>query len=80
VETLIHLRVAAAGMAVTEVPSFEHARIHGASNLNAVADGLRVLRTILVELYRSRRIRLRKRAVVASSRPDVSAGPARTAR
>ena len=35
VETLIHLRVAAAGLAVTEVPSFEHSRIHGVSNLSA---------------------------------------------
>jgi glycosyltransferase involved in cell wall biosynthesis len=55
VETLIHLRVAAAGLAVTEVPSFEHSRIHGVSNLNAAQDGLRVLRTILAELRRSRR-------------------------
>jgi len=75
VETLIHLRVAAAGLAVTEVPSFEYARIHGVSNLNAVADGLRVLRTILAELYRSRRARYREGAVVvASPRPGVSAG------
>ena len=75
VETLIHLRVAAAGVAVTEVPSFEYARIHGVSNLNAAADGLRVLRTILAELYRSRRARYREGAVVvASPRPGVSAG------
>ena len=81
VETLIHLRVAAAGLAVTEVPSFEYARIHGVSNLNAVADGLRVLRTILAELYRSRRAQHRERAVVAASpRPGVSAGPAHTGR
>jgi len=72
VETLIHLRVAAAGVAVTEVPSFEYARIHGVSNLNAAADGLRVLRTILAEVYRSRRARHRKRTVIAASpRPGV---------
>jgi glycosyltransferase involved in cell wall biosynthesis len=52
VETLIHLRVAAAGLAVTEVPSYEHPRIHGVSNLSAFDDGLRVLRTILVERRR----------------------------
>jgi glycosyltransferase involved in cell wall biosynthesis len=51
VETLINVRIAGAGMNVTEVPSFEHARIHGISNLNALRDGLRVLRTILYERY-----------------------------
>jgi glycosyltransferase involved in cell wall biosynthesis len=54
VETLIHVRVAKAGLIVTEVPSYEHSRIHGASNLSAFADGRRVLRTILSEHRRSR--------------------------
>jgi len=51
VETLINIRVALAGLTVKEVASFEHSRIHGVSNLNAVRDGLRVLRTILVERF-----------------------------
>lgn len=55
VETLIHIRVAKSGLVVAEVPSFEHARLHGTSNLHAPADGLRVLRTILVERRHSRR-------------------------
>jgi hypothetical protein len=54
IETLIHCRVAKAGLAVTEVPSFEHSRIHGVSNLNAYSDGMRVLRTILAEKGRAR--------------------------
>jgi glycosyltransferase involved in cell wall biosynthesis len=54
VETLIHVRVAKAGLIVAEVPSFEHPRIHGISNLNASRDGLRVLRTILIERCRTR--------------------------
>jgi glycosyltransferase involved in cell wall biosynthesis len=54
IETMIHVRVAAAGLVVTEVPSFEHPRIHGVSNLNAFSDGLRVLRVILGEPRRSR--------------------------
>ena len=53
IETLIHCRVAQAGLAVTEVPSFEHSRIHGVSNLNAYSDGVRVLRTILTERRRA---------------------------
>ena len=52
VETLINVRVARAGLSVAEVPSIEHARIHGESKLNAVRDGLRVLRTILSERIR----------------------------
>jgi glycosyltransferase involved in cell wall biosynthesis len=54
IETLIHIRVAKTGLKVVEVPSFEHSRIHGVSNLSAVSDGLRVLRTILVERRRTR--------------------------
>lgn len=52
VETLIHVRVAKAGLVVAEVPSFEHPRIHGVSNLNAFRDGRRVLHTILAERRR----------------------------
>lgn len=52
IETLLNCRVAASGLWVTEVPSFEKERIFGASNLNAFGDGLRVLRTILVERNR----------------------------
>ena len=55
VETLIHVRVAKAGLVVAEVPSFEHPRIHGVSNLNAFRDGRRVLKTILAERRRTRR-------------------------
>jgi len=54
IETLLNLRVARAGLRVAEVPSFEHERIHGDSNLNAVTDGMRVLRTIMRELPRRR--------------------------
>lgn len=50
VETLIHVRVAKAGLKVTEVPSYEYSRIHGVSNLNAVRDGVRVVRTIMTGL------------------------------
>ena len=54
IETLIHVRVARAGLRVVEVPSFEYKRIHGVSNLNAVRDGLRVVRTIFAERARNR--------------------------
>ena len=49
VETLIAIRVTVARLAIAEVPSFEHSRIHGVSNLTAFSDGLRVLRMIFME-------------------------------
>jgi len=55
VETLINIRVARARLAVAEIPSMEHERLYGESNLNAVRDGLRVLRTIVRERVRRTR-------------------------
>ncbi|EWM12910.1 glycosyltransferase family 2 protein [Kutzneria sp. 744] len=55
VETLINCRIAAAGLRIAEVPSFERDRIHGESNLDTFRDGMRVLRTILAEHRRSKR-------------------------
>jgi glycosyltransferase involved in cell wall biosynthesis len=49
IETLMNVRLALAGSRVREVPSFEHSRIHGVSNLRTFRDGIRVLRTILRE-------------------------------
>jgi glycosyltransferase involved in cell wall biosynthesis len=54
VETLINTRVVMSRLKVVEVCSFESSRIHGASNLNAVADGFRVLNTIRQEFLQSR--------------------------
>jgi glycosyltransferase involved in cell wall biosynthesis len=51
IETLIHVRAAKAGLRITEVPSFEHSRLYGVSNLNAFRDGLRVLRTMMAERH-----------------------------
>ena len=61
IETLINMRVAEAGLKVAEVPSYELSRLHGVSNLNAPKDGLRVLRTILSENRRARRLRRARR-------------------
>jgi glycosyltransferase involved in cell wall biosynthesis len=70
VETLINIRVAVVGLSVVEVPSFEHDRIHGASNLSAFRDGIRILRTILSERGRAHRARdARRRAGLASPGP-----------
>ena len=49
IETLLNVRVAKADLRVAEVPSFEAPRLYGESKLNAVRDGLRVLRVIVNE-------------------------------
>ncbi|MFC4943686.1 glycosyltransferase family 2 protein [Pseudonocardia sp. GCM10023141] len=53
IETVLACRVAAAGLAVTEVPSVERRRIFGQTNLRTFADGARVLRTLLAERRRA---------------------------
>jgi glycosyltransferase involved in cell wall biosynthesis len=67
VETLIHVRAARAGLTVAEVPSFEYPRIHGASNLNAFRDGIRVLWTILTD-----RVHTRHEAAPARDAPGLA--------
>lgn len=46
IETEMNLRALRANLKVVEVPSFEHERIHGESNLRAIPDGWRVLKMI----------------------------------
>ncbi len=55
IETLMNIRVLAAGMRVAEVASHEARRIHGQSHLRTFRDGLRVLRTIIRERRRAPR-------------------------
>jgi len=49
IETVINTRIAKAQLRITEVTSFEFDRLYGTSNLNAVRDGLRVLKAIAIE-------------------------------
>ncbi|MDI6101347.1 glycosyltransferase family 2 protein [Actinoplanes sp. NEAU-A12] len=67
IETLLNLRAARAELKITEVASFEHNRIHGVSNLNALTDGMRVLRTIARE-WRPRRARTAARVAERAAR------------
>lgn len=55
IETELNVRAIKSGLNVVEVPSFEADRIHGDSNLHAIKDGLRVLRTIIKEKRLERR-------------------------
>jgi glycosyltransferase involved in cell wall biosynthesis len=56
VETLINIRARRAKLEIVEVACFESHRIHGNSNLNAVRDGFRILRVIVLERLRSYRV------------------------
>lgn len=58
IETVLNCRISAAEMKITEVASVERLRIFGASNLNAIRDGFRVLQTIWSERQRSRLARV----------------------
>ena len=49
IETLINLRALKNQLKIVEVASFESERVHGVSNLRALPDGWRVLKTILRE-------------------------------
>jgi glycosyltransferase involved in cell wall biosynthesis len=74
VETMLNIRAAKAGLIVWEMPSFERPRISGQSNLHAVRDGLRILRTIWRESP-GQALR-RERAVIADLQSTVGASMA----
>jgi glycosyltransferase involved in cell wall biosynthesis len=67
IETVINCRLAAAGVDIVEVPSVEKLRLFGESNLNAISDGLRVLRTLFTEWRRT--LALRERVRPSHRRP-----------
>ncbi len=56
VETLIILRICKANLEIVEVPSYEHARIQGASNFRTFRDGWRVLKMIVKEWTNGRSV------------------------
>ena len=51
VETFLNITALRSGLKVAEVPSFESPRVHGVSNLRAIPDGWRVLKTIIRERF-----------------------------
>jgi hypothetical protein len=53
IETILNVRAAKAGLRIVEVPSVEQPRLYGESKLNAVRDGLRILRVIGTEYVRT---------------------------
>jgi glycosyltransferase involved in cell wall biosynthesis len=54
IETVMNVRAAKAGLAIQEIPSHEHSRVHGESNLRIVNDGIRIARFIVRERFGDR--------------------------
>jgi glycosyltransferase involved in cell wall biosynthesis len=51
IETVMNVRAAKAGLSIQEIPSHEHSRLHGVSNLKIGRDGLRIARFIFRERF-----------------------------
>jgi glycosyltransferase involved in cell wall biosynthesis len=51
IEALMNIRAAKAGLKIHEIPSHEHRRIFGTSNLRALRDGWRILKVIVRERF-----------------------------
>lgn len=57
IETMMNVRALRAGLRVVEVPSFEAERLYGSSNLRAIPDGWRVMKTLFREWLSPREAR-----------------------
>lgn len=75
VETVMNIRAARTGLRVHEVPSHEHTRVHGVSNLHIVKDGWRIAKVIVRE-----RLSRRVRPESAISQPEPLVGVAQPLR
>jgi len=51
IETLMNIRAAKVGLMIHEIPSHEHRRRFGTSNLRAFRDGWRILKVIVRERF-----------------------------
>jgi glycosyltransferase involved in cell wall biosynthesis len=72
VETVMNIRAAKAGLRIQEIPSHEHSRVHGVSNLNVVRDGWRIAKVIAAERPSAqRRSPSSPERVAASSVPEL---------
>ncbi len=76
IETILTCRWSAADLAISEVPSHEKLRVHGTSNLNAVTDGIRVLKSIMHERRRASEAQARARLAPVTTRVVPTAVPA----
>jgi hypothetical protein len=47
----MNVRAAKAGLSIQEIPSHEHVRLHGISNLKVMRDGIRIAKFIVRERF-----------------------------
>jgi glycosyltransferase involved in cell wall biosynthesis len=83
VETVMNIRAAKAGLWVQEIPSHEHNRVYGVSNLHVMRDGWRIVKVIARE-RRAGRGRSTERACdpvaeFAAVRSELAAAPSELA-
>ncbi|HEX5090446.1 MAG TPA: glycosyltransferase family 2 protein [Nocardioides sp.] len=79
IETVINCRFAAAQVAITEVPSVEKLRMFGESNLRAISDGFRVLKTLVTEWRRARSVRRMERRLAEPALAEPASAEERVA-
>jgi glycosyltransferase involved in cell wall biosynthesis len=72
VETVMNVRAAKAGLLIQEIPSHEHSRLHGESNLHVVRDGIRIANFILRERFSASKAAARRASKAAAGRPVTS--------
>jgi glycosyltransferase involved in cell wall biosynthesis len=58
IETVMNVRAARAGLVIHEIPSHEHVRLYGVSNLKVVRDGVRIAKFILRERFGARKVEI----------------------
>jgi glycosyltransferase involved in cell wall biosynthesis len=79
VETVMNVRAAKAGLSIQEIPSHEHLRLHGMSNLKVMRDGMRIGKFILRERFMERSAKSRPGAIFVGDlerRPSLVPGEA----
>lgn len=76
IETVMNVRAAKAGLSIQEIPSYEHLRLHGMSNLKVIRDGWRIAKFIMRERFAGR---IAKKALLpeacAEEAPDAQEFP-----
>lgn len=65
-ERVMNIRAAEAGLCIQEIPSHEHARVHGEGNLRIIRDGWRMAKVIVRERFTGDRRRGLERVTISA--------------
>lgn len=71
IETVMNVRAVKAGLWIQEIPSHEHPRLHGESNLRIIRDGWRIAKVIVRERFLRSQHQCRQLKRVGTSAPKV---------